>query len=117
MLLFGLETAAQPMIERMHKGTEPAVMSRVLRDSAAAGIWNHTFFFFGFPGETMETAQETTNFVYAHQDAIHSASPGAFLLERYSPVFCTPEAYDVSRVIEDVTHDLAIYYDYEVAAG
>ncbi len=117
MLLFGLETAAESTIERMNKETVPEVMGRILRDSTAAGLWNHTFFFFGFPGETMEAAQETVNFVYAHQDAIHSASPGAFLLERYSPVHRAPEAYGITRVVDDPDRDLSIYFDYEVSEG
>ncbi|HQE93403.1 MAG TPA: radical SAM protein [Anaerolineae bacterium] len=116
MLLFGLETAAERTIRRMDKGTKPAEMSRILRDSTAAGIWNHTFFFFGFPGETMEDAQETVNFVYAHQDAIHSASPGAFLLERYAPVARAPGKYGVT-IHDDPHRDLAIYFDYDVASG
>jgi anaerobic magnesium-protoporphyrin IX monomethyl ester cyclase len=116
MLLFGLETAAERTIKRMLKGTKLPEMSRILRDSTAAGIWNHTFFFFGFPGETMEEAQETVNFVYAHQDAIHSASPGAFLLERYSPVACAPKKYGVT-IWDDPDRGLAIYFDYDVAKG
>ncbi|MFN2110241.1 MAG: B12-binding domain-containing radical SAM protein [Anaerolineae bacterium] len=116
MLLFGLETAAERTIKRMVKGTKLPEMSRILHDSTAAGIWNHTFFFFGFPGETMAEAQETVNFVYAHQDAIHSASPGAFLLERYSPVTCAPKKYDVT-IQDDPDRDLAIYFDYDVATG
>lgn len=116
MLLFGLETAAERTIKRMVKGTKLPEMSRILHDSTAAGIWNHTFFFFGFPGETMAEAQETVNFVYAHQDAIHSASPGAFLLERYSPVERAPKRYGVT-IREDPNRDLAIYFDYDVAAG
>lgn len=116
MLLFGLETAAERTMKRMVKGTQLLVMSRILRDSTAAGIWNHTFFFFGFPGETMDEAQETVNFVYAHQDAIHSASPGAFLLERYSPVACNPKKYGVT-INENPDRDLAIYFDYDVASG
>jgi anaerobic magnesium-protoporphyrin IX monomethyl ester cyclase len=116
MLLFGLETAAERTIQRMVKGTKLPEMSRILRDSAAAGIWNHTFFFFGFPGETMAEAQETVNFVYAHQDAIHSASPGAFLLERYSPVARAPKKYGVT-IRDNPDRDLAIYFDYDVASG
>lgn len=117
MLLFGLETAAESTIARMHKGTEPQTMSRILRDSVAAGIWNHAFFFFGFPGETMEAAQETVDFLYAHQDAIHSASPGAFLLERYAPAHRNPVSYGITHIHEDPVRDLAIYFDYDVASG
>ena len=117
MLLFGLETASERMIQRMVKGTQRETMSRVLKEGAQAGIWNHTFFFFGFPGETMEDAQETVNFIYAHQDSIHSASPGEFVLERYSPVHLNPAKFGVKRIIEKPNQDLAIYFGYEPESG
>ncbi|MDH7487310.1 MAG: radical SAM protein [Anaerolineae bacterium] len=117
MLLFGLETGSERMIRHMVKGTCPEIMSRVLRASAKAGIWNHAFFFFGFPTETMADAQETVNFLYAHQDAVHSASPGVFMLERYSPVHADPARFGVRGVVEVADQDLAITFDYEVESG
>jgi len=117
MLLFGLETASERMIQHMVKGTQRDQMSRILNVSAQAGIWNHTFFFFGFPGETMEDAQETVNFVYAHQQAIHSASLGEFVLERYSPAHLDPKRYGIRRIIQKPEQDLAIYFDYELESG
>ena len=77
------------------KGTQARRYGAHSAHRQPAGIWNHTFFFFGFPGETIENAQETVNFIYAHQDVIHSASPGAFLLERYSPAYRDPAAFGV----------------------
>jgi radical SAM superfamily enzyme YgiQ (UPF0313 family) len=117
MLLFGLETASEPIMQRMVKGTQREQVSRILREGARAGIWNHTFFFFGFPGETIEHAQETVNFVYEHGDAIHSASPGTFVLERYAPAYRSPEKYGIKRIVRQPDRDLAIYFDYEVASG
>ncbi|MEW5721439.1 MAG: hypothetical protein AB1817_22620, partial [Chloroflexota bacterium] len=117
MLLFGLETASERMIQHMCKGTQRETMSRVLRTGAQAGIWNHTFFFFGFPTETMDDAQATVNFIYAHPDSIHSASPGEFVLERYSPAHQNPAKFSVARVIEKSEQDLAIYFEYELEAG
>lgn len=117
MLLFGLETASEPIIQRMVKGTELEHMSRILREGAEAGIWNHTFFFFGFPGETIEDAQKTVSFLYDHQCCIHSAAFGTFLLERYAPAHLFPRKYGIKRVIEDPAKDLAIYFDYEVDSG
>lgn len=117
MMLFGLETAAEPMIELMDKGTRLVDMGRILKEGAEAGIWNHTFFFFGFPGETMENAQETVNFVYAHQPWIHSASLGTFLLERYAPAHLYPDQFGITKIIERPENDLAIYFDYQLAAG
>jgi hypothetical protein len=117
MLMFGLETASQPMVEHMVKGTELEHTSRILRESAEAGIWNHTFFFFGFPGETIDNAQETVNFLYAHQQWIHSASPGTFVLERYAPAHQEPKRYGVKKIQANPERDLAIYFDYSVASG
>jgi hypothetical protein len=117
MLLYGLESAAEPTMQRMIKGTQRDEMSRILASAAREGIWNHTFFFFGFPGETLADAQETVNFVYAHQNAIHSASPGAFLLERYAPAHRYPERFGIRRIQTDPQRDLAIYFAYETEQG
>jgi anaerobic magnesium-protoporphyrin IX monomethyl ester cyclase len=117
LLLFGLESASEPIMQRMIKGTQRETMSRILRSGEAVGIWNHVFFFFGFPTETIAEAQETVDFVYAHQDAIHSASPGAFLLERYAPAQRFPEKFGVRHIHTDPRRDLAIYFDYEPEAG
>ena len=117
MLLYGLESASQPIMDKMVKGTHVQEMSRILHAAAPLGIWNHTFFFFGFPGETLDDAQQTVNFIYANQDVIHSGSPGAFLLEIYSPAYCEPEKYGITRVFEDPERDLAIYFEYALESG
>jgi radical SAM superfamily enzyme YgiQ (UPF0313 family) len=117
MLLFGLEAAAQRIMDRMVKGTHLAIIRRILPESAAAGIWNHTFFFFGFPGETLEEAQETVNFLYEHSASINSAALGTFFLERYAPAHQHPAAYGITRVIERPGADLGFYFDYEVESG
>jgi hypothetical protein len=117
MMLFGLESASEPVMQRMIKGTHLQEMSRILHTGSAAGIWNHTFFFFGFPGETIEDAQKTVNFIYAHQATIHSASPGAFLMEIYSPAYFFPEKFGIREFSKDPQRDLAIYFDYVVETG
>jgi anaerobic magnesium-protoporphyrin IX monomethyl ester cyclase len=117
MLFFGLETACERMIEHMVKGTQRETMSRILKESAQVGIWNHSFYFFGFPTETLEDAKATINFIEAHHNSVHSASPGEFVLERYSPVFLDPARYGVRRILEKPEQDLAIYFDYELESG
>jgi radical SAM superfamily enzyme YgiQ (UPF0313 family) len=117
MILFGLETASEQMMAFMVKGTEVEHMSRILEESGNAGIWNHTFFFFGFPTETIEDAQETVDFLYNHRSYIHSAALGTFLMERYSPAHRFPSTYKVKHIVEYPDKDLAIYFDYEVEEG
>lgn len=117
MILFGLESASQPIMDLMIKGTQLEHMGRILRESTEAGIWNHTFFFFGFPGETLEDAQQTVNFLYAHKPYINSAALGSFLMERYSPAHRYPQSFGVKMIFEDPDKDLAIYFTYEVEKG
>jgi anaerobic magnesium-protoporphyrin IX monomethyl ester cyclase len=117
MILFGLESASEAIMQRMLKGTQLEHMHRILRESTAAGIWNHTFFFFGFPGETLDDAQQTVNFLYDHKYHLHSAGFGTFLLELDAPVHRAPASFGVTRVIERPEQNLAIYFDYETAEG
>jgi len=117
MLLYGLESASPPIVEAMRKGTTVPEMDRILQEGAAAGLWNHVFFFFGFPGETMADAQATVDFLYAHRDCIHSAAIGTFMLERHAPVWRSPEEFGVSDVTAGEGGDLAITFDYRVSAG
>ncbi|MEZ4668296.1 MAG: radical SAM protein [Anaerolineae bacterium] len=117
MILYGLESASEAIMDRMIKGTKVEDMSRILVESGEAGIWNHTFFFFGFPGETLDDAQATVNFLFKHKPYIHSAAMGTFLMERYSPAHQFPQRFGVSKIIDEPDKDLAIYFDYEVAEG
>lgn len=118
MVLYGLESGSQRVLDRMHKGTRLEAAQRILREGAEAGIWNHIFFFFGFPGETEREAQETIRFFRENRDVLHSACTGTFLLERHARVADDPAAYGVSRLIAPrPEQDLAYYYEYEVASG
>ena len=117
MLLFGLEAGAESVMKRIGKGTKLNQIGRILRASSQAGIWNHVFFFFGFPGETIEDAQETVNLLYEHQQYIHSAAFGTFLLESHAPAHRCPERYGIKHIVQDPDKDLAIYFDYEVESG
>jgi hypothetical protein len=117
MILFGLETASERMMAHMIKGTRLDNVRRILQESHDAGIWNHTFFFFGFPGETLEDAQETVNFVYGNGELINSAAMGTFLLERYAPAHTYPKTFGITKIVERPEADLGFYFDYEVASG
>lgn len=117
MLMHGLESGSQRVLDQMGKGTDLSTVSRVLRQGADAGIWNHVFVFFGFPGETRDDAEATVRFVQEHLPAIHSVAGGTFILEKHSRVYEDPQTYGVSRILRDPDADLAFQYDYEVATG
>jgi radical SAM superfamily enzyme YgiQ (UPF0313 family) len=118
MLRFGMESGSQRVLDRMGKGTRVEIMRRILQESVAAGIWNHAFLFFGFPGETEEDARETIAFFQENQNAIHSISSDTFLLERHARAFCDPQSYGIRKIVPPGPHrDLAYYFEYEVSSG
>jgi radical SAM superfamily enzyme YgiQ (UPF0313 family) len=118
MLLYGLESGSQRVLDRMHKGTKLSTAARILREGAEAGIWNHIFFFFGFPGETERDALETIRFFQANRRAVHSVCTGTFLLEKDADVAAHPERYEIARLVPPrPERDLAYYYEYEMASG
>ena len=116
-LYIGLESASERVQRHMRKNNTQAVMLANLQGAHDAGIWNHTFNFFGFPTETAEEAMETADFLIDHADIIHSEGTGSFSFEHNAPIAHRPEAFGVSRVIEKPGRALELYYDYEVTSG
>ncbi len=117
MLLYGLEAGAQRVLDLIGKGTSLPVASRILTDGTAAGIWNHVFLFFGFPGETESEALQTMAFVQGNAASIHSICTGTFLLEKWASISENPERYGITEMRTAPHHDLAFYYDYDVKEG
>ena len=116
-LYIGLESANERVQRHMKKNNTKPVMISNLRDAHAAGIWNHTFNFFGFPTETREEAMDTAQFLIEHRDVIHSEGTGTFSFEHNAPISKNAAAFGVSRVIEKSDNVLELYYDYEVTSG
>ncbi len=116
-LMFGMESANDRILSLIDKGANQEIERDSLRKSSAAGIWNHTFLFFGFPTETREEAMDTINFLKENIDNIHSFGPGVFLLNRDSSVFQYPEKYSITKIISDLDSDLAMNLDFEINVG
>ncbi len=60
---YGTESGSQRMLDLMGKGTTVEDNERANRITKEAGINSHTSWFFGYPGETPETIQETIDFI------------------------------------------------------
>jgi anaerobic magnesium-protoporphyrin IX monomethyl ester cyclase len=116
-LYIGLESANERVQRHMKKNNTQKVMISNLRDAHKAGIWNHTFNFFGFPTETKAEAMETAQFLIDHRDTIHSEGTGTFSFEHNAPISKMPEKFGVTKVIEKTDNVLELYYDYEVDSG
>ena len=118
MLVFGLESGSQRVLDRMHKGICVQDASRILHDCAAAGIFNVVMVFVGFPGETVQDAQATARFLEEHASVIGAWGVGSFSLLRGSPAFVSPEAFEITwiaRTPED--GDLGHSFAYRTRSG
>lgn len=121
MLFFGLESANDRILSIIDKGCDQATEKLVLKNSAAAGIWNHLYLFFGFPTEERSEAEDTIRFTVQNGETgtgvIHSVGQSIFALEKDSAVYHNPEKFKIERIIHDPDRDMAIVFDFDVQAG
>lgn len=117
MFAFGLESGCDRVMQHMHKGTNKKTASRVLADSANAGMWNHVYLFFGFPTESREEAAETADFVLSGRDKIHSVGCTSFRLMRRSPAMERPDEFGITAIHFDQNATLDLWAKYDVQSG
>jgi hypothetical protein len=115
-LHFGYESGVERVLKLMDKATTTDVMTKHLKLTAEAGIWNHCMGFFGFPGETKEEAWQSVQFLEANKDHVHSLGFGTFDLGRHNPVAKHPEKWGVTAY-KNPDWDLALDYYYTVKNG
>lgn len=116
-LYIGLETASERVQKHMLKNNKQKTMIDNLQFGHDAGIWNHTFNFFGFPTETVEEAEETIQFLLNHSDILHSEGTGTFVFEHNAPIHNAPARFGVKSVRSKTDTVLDLFYEYEPETG
>ena len=115
-LHFGYESGSERVLKLMDKAVTTDVMERSLQLSSNVGIWNHVMGFFGFPGETLQDAHSSIQFLEDHKDLVHSIGFGTFDLSKHTPVAKNPEKFGVTAY-KNPEWDLALDYYYSVKDG
>jgi radical SAM superfamily enzyme YgiQ (UPF0313 family) len=85
MLKLGLESGDQGVLDAMDKGTDLAIVSRVLHNLKAAGIATYVYLLFGTPPETLQEARRTLDFTVKHSEAITFLNLAIFNMPINSP--------------------------------
>jgi p-methyltransferase len=87
----GLESADSGVLNNMQKRANPDTYRIVIENLLKVGINCSCYFIFGFPGETLETAQRTRNFIksieYPELPGVMQWSLYPFMLAPLSPIF------------------------------
>jgi radical SAM superfamily enzyme YgiQ (UPF0313 family) len=63
MIVFGIESGSDRMLKKMNKKTTIMQNERAIRLTKSAGIACFADLFIGYPGETIQSVEETTNFI------------------------------------------------------
>lgn len=107
LLLFGLESSCERVLDLMAKGLRRDTAARAIAAASEAGIITWVFFFLGFPGETRAEAEETLGFLLAHREHIDMVAGGPFALLRNSAVAKAPDGFGI-EVVEDPSKDFQL---------
>jgi hypothetical protein len=83
MLKLGLESGDQGVLDRMCKGIDLGMASRVLNNLERAGIRVYCYLLFGTPGETVVEARRTLEFIARHHQAINFLNLALFNMPLY----------------------------------
>lgn len=116
VLIYGMESGNQRVLDAMEKGVEVETMSSALRAMHESGIFSIVMFFTGFPTETQKEAMDTYRFIEDHRDYVGAYAQGSFSLLEGSPVAVAPERYGLTS-IRRPKNDLSTDYSYTVAQG
>ena len=98
VLVWGVESGCQPVLNSMRKGTDINEVERIIRDAHSVGITNVAFILFGFPGETREQAGETVEFLKRNSKYLERHASTVFRLQENSPVWQKPELWGVTKL-------------------
>jgi radical SAM superfamily enzyme YgiQ (UPF0313 family) len=110
-LYYGMESANERVLNLMDKHAKKSVIQNNLHQAAQAGIWNHVMAFYGFPGETLDEAMETRQFLLDNQPVIHSTELFYFVAYRHTPMVRRPEQFGIT-IHKQEEYDLPLDYYY-----
>lgn len=111
MLKLGLESGDQGVLDRMHKGIDLDMASKILANLKIAGIGVYLYLLFGTPAETEQGARRTLEFVVRHRDAI-----GFLNLAIFNMPICCDDAREFATN-PFYQGDLSLYTDFRHPDG
>ncbi len=101
MVIWGVESGSQRILDLMKKGTMVDDVAKVLQNANKAGIKNGAYIMFGFPTETKEEFLDTINFLKKNEHAVDLILRSVFGLQKGAPAYNNPQAFGIGQIIEE----------------
>ncbi|MDI6737383.1 MAG: B12-binding domain-containing radical SAM protein [Nanoarchaeota archaeon] len=116
-VVWGVESGSDRILTLMKKGTNAKDVKSVLKAAHDNGIKNICYIMFGFPTETKEEFLQTIEFLKRNSENIDLASTSVFGLQKGTPIYETPSAFGITKIIETERTLLGPSIKYEASRG
>jgi len=117
MIIWGVESGNQRILNLMRKGTNVVDIKTVLENSHNNKIKNVTYIMFGFPTETKEEFLDTINFLKENSINIDLVSTSIFGLQNNTKIYAKPEEFGIKNIVEEERTVLEPKICYETTSG
>ena len=106
-LSFGVESGSQRILDLMNKGTKVEDIRRSIKLAKAYGMKCRVYLIAGFPGETMESLDETISLIREVRPDDVSVYP--LIPYPGTPLYENPEKYHITYIDQDFSKYYQIY--------
>lgn len=117
MIMWGVESGNQRILDLMKKGTTVSHIKKVLEESHENKIRNVIYIMFGFPTETKEEFLDTINFLKENSEYIDLISTTIFGLQNNTKIYNEPLSFGIKNINEEDRTVLEPKIDYEPISG
>ena len=117
MVIWGVESGNDRILNLMKKGTNVKDVTEVLKNSKEAKIKNVLYIMFGFPTETKEEFLDTINFLKENDYNIDLISTSIFGLQKDTPIYLNPKEFQITKIEEHERTVLDPKITYEIKEG
>jgi radical SAM superfamily enzyme YgiQ (UPF0313 family) len=98
VLLWGVESGTQRILDLMDKGTTVPDIESVLTHSDTAGIWNMVFMIVHYPTQTVKEIEDDITFLQKNAQVIHTLTSSPFKLQVGSKMYENPEKFGITHI-------------------
>ena len=98
MVIWGVESGNQRILDLIKKGTNVTDVKRVLKDSHDNKIKNVTYIMFGFPSETTEEFLDTINFLKEQTEYVDLVSTSIFGLQSNTIIYNESSRFGINNI-------------------
>lgn len=117
VIIWGVESANNRVLNMMKKGTNIEEITKVLNDSKKSKIKNVVYIMAGFPSETKEELLDTINFLKNNSNNIDLISTSVFGLQQNTYVFNNPTKFGITQIHTKKRSLLEDSYSYDIKNG